>query len=97
MFFIQMNAVYSPRLEGEAVAQLPVGDGGSEMIVNISPAASFFTRVSEPDRLTGLQMPSSSSWACCLRNATYHDKQSPQGLKRPGHLTLYVIKVPRGI
>lgn len=53
-------------------AELLVGVGDCPSTENKqSASASFFTITSGPERVTGLQIPSSSSWACCLLNATW--------------------------
>lgn len=58
----------TPREEVEGL--VGVGDRPSAENKQSAPA-SFFIITSGLERATGLQIPSSSSWACCLLSATW--------------------------
>lgn len=74
----------SPVTAGEDMEVLGgVGDCPSTENRQSGPV-SFFTITSGPVRVTGLQIPSSSSWACCLLKATWRG-----GKKTPDKRTVW--------
>lgn len=67
---VSRNSGVLPETDREVEGKLEGELGRPSTENRQSTPASFFIITSEPDRATGLQIPSSSSWACCLLKAT---------------------------
>lgn len=66
----RVSCCYTSPAAAKVEVELGVGARPSTENKQSGPA-SFFTMTSGPDRDTGLQIPSSSSCACCLLRATW--------------------------